>query len=611
MRAAGKQKRQRLNKAVAEEVTSRKTSLSALFGVGKPLHIKPKDLYRKVRDMGGDDQLVIKAINIIKDDLRLSRLHRSLGYERLDGYKHHVALAYRVAKMGLFKNEKSTTDKTKAVLAVLLQEYVACSAITHNEVIREFGREVANLVDSLASLTRLPIRMCEADESGQLNLLAINFNRRQEVLLPGIVLRDENAGILCLLKLTDAYHQLLGLNSIRALKNTDSTQPISLEKLRCLAARNIDELYLGLVRALAQRFDVAALQNDMQRRLFTMLDPEAEKSFQKQYHQIASDLQVEKLLRIIEKSLKKKKYDLSSVVKKAVRRKEPYAAWKKRLDDEYEKMKEKTDKEDYTNVKVDFCTLSDPSLETIHDILGFRFVLKTGSDIEKLEKILSELFEPIYDRRKDFLGKNKKKNGYEALHNTFYLGCGKKVEIQMVDERMERENKKSHDHYKLRPSDEYEAHPAFIFPQELKERLVNIERMCDQVETLLQGKSPPAFVVDSISLVCDAVGTLQNIRSSWTVCDAINYSLACGGGYFDRKGKYIIPKNGESHEDIFRKITEEWGLPPSELMRPVRHGDYYKYVRFASEDALLNFPQPFLPNEVRGPSERLINYGMH
>ncbi len=90
------------------------------------------------------------------------------------------------------------------------------------------------------------------------------------------------------------------------------------------------------------------------------------------------------------------------------------------------------------------------SINDLHDILGFRIIVKSIKNCYDILQLLHEKYHKLSDLTKDYI-KSPKKNGYQSLHTVIILPCNRKIEVQIRTEWMDyiaEHGSASHDKYK-------------------------------------------------------------------------------------------------------------------------------------------------------------------
>jgi len=200
---------------------------------------------------------------------------------------HPVAVACCLADMRL---------DAASIIAGLLHDTVEDTAVTLEDVQKEFGQEIAYLVQGLTKLKKIEISSNQSKQAENLRKLVLAMSDDIRVLL---------------IKLVDRLHNMQTLYHVHSAK---SRQRIALETM---------EIYAPL----AERIGMKNLQDDLQDLAFSELYPDAYESIRLRLETIkrAGLGQVEKIVAALEHTLKETK--LKAEV--TGRLKSPYSIWRK------------------------------------------------------------------------------------------------------------------------------------------------------------------------------------------------------------------------------------------------------------------------------------------
>ncbi|MBX7224919.1 MAG: bifunctional (p)ppGpp synthetase/guanosine-3',5'-bis(diphosphate) 3'-pyrophosphohydrolase [Chitinophagales bacterium] len=325
-----------------------------------------KAIKPRLRD--GDEKRIRQAFEIALES------HKDMRRKSGEPYIHHpLAVATIVAEeIGL---------GVTSVICALLHDVVEDTDYTLDEVKREFGGEVATIVDGLTKISKLG--------SGSDSVQAENYRK---ILL---TLSDDIRVIL--IKIADRLHNMRTLDDVprkNQLKISSET--------------------LFLYAPLAHRLGLYSIKGEFED--LSMKYTESEK-----YKEIASKLNSKKrernrfindfctpLAKEIEKSgLKAKVFGRPKTI---------FSIWNK--------MKKKG---------IDF--------EDVYDKFAIRIIIdaepeKEKEDCWKAYSIVTDLYTPSPNRLRDWIS-HPKANGYESLHTTVMGPKGKWVEVQIRTERMD------------------------------------------------------------------------------------------------------------------------------------------------------------------------------
>ena len=328
--------------------------------------LNQKELIKKVKDYNKflDPQALSKAytfaLNAHKDQKRDSG----------DPYlTHPVAVANILTDLKL---------DSATIATGLLHDTIEDTKITYKTVEKEFGKEVADLVDGVTKISELEGKIIENSKAENIRKLILATSKDIRILL---------------VKLADRLHNMRTLNSI-----TD-------ENRRKRIAKETMEIYAPL----SDRMGMNHIRDELEDLSFKMLNPEArnlvverlsinEKNRENNFKEISNNFKV------ILKS--------NGVKTKIVgREKTPFSIWKK--------MQSKR-----------------VSLEQLTDIIGFRVIV---DDIETCYKVLGIFhsnWSTIPGRFKDFIS-TPKINNYKSIHTAIIGPHKERVEIQIRTQGMQ------------------------------------------------------------------------------------------------------------------------------------------------------------------------------
>lgn len=268
----------------------------------------------------------------------------------------------------------------RSTICALLHDTVEDTDITLEDVHREFGNEIAWIVDGLTKISNVV--------DANTNLQAENFKR---ILL---TLTDDPRVIL--IKLADRLHNMRTLDSMRR----EQQLKVSSETVWVYAP-------------LAHRMGLYNIKTELEDLAMKYMEPDT-------YKEIATKLSETKKERskYINEFIKPIKDKLTKATFKFDiygRPKSIHSIWNK--------MKKKG-----------------VSFEEVYDLFAIRIILdsphaREKEDCWKVYSIITDEYQPSPERLRDWLS-NPKSNGYEALHTTVMGPQGKWVEVQIRSKRM-------------------------------------------------------------------------------------------------------------------------------------------------------------------------------
>ena len=266
------------------------------------------------------------------------------------------------------------------VASGLIHDVVEDTKITVADVEREFGKDVAAIVDGLTKIAKLPSGASQEErqvESYRKLLLSIAKDAR-----------------VIIVKLADRLHNMRTLEWLPP------------EKRKRIAQETRD-----LYAPLAHRFGMAKLRWELEDLSFKHLETDGYKSLAK----LVAQKRVER-----EELIRQMREPLEAALAKAGIRNVEVTGRPKHLWSIYKKMKQR-----------------ERPYEEIYDLLAIRVLVETVPDCYHALGIIHDAFTPLQERIKDYIAQPKS-NGYQSLHTTVF-GPGRQLfEIQIRTREMHR-----------------------------------------------------------------------------------------------------------------------------------------------------------------------------
>ncbi len=264
-----------------------------------------------------------------------------------------------------------------SIVTALLHDTVEDTGATLEDIERQFGPEIARLVDGVTKLTRIEL---QSDQTRQ----AENF--RKLVLAMSADLR------VLLVKLADRLHNM------RTLPSIDSS-----EKRRRIARETMD-----IYAPLAERIGMRDLQDELEGLAFAELNPDARDSIIARL-EFLRDRGGEIVERIIEQ-LRKVMADNGIEARVLGREKSPFSIFRKMQ---------------HKNI----------GFEQLSDIIAFRILVPAAADCYKALGVLHSKYSVVPGRFKDYISLPKP-NGYRSLHTGVFGPEHQRIEVQLRTEEM-------------------------------------------------------------------------------------------------------------------------------------------------------------------------------
>jgi guanosine-3',5'-bis(diphosphate) 3'-pyrophosphohydrolase len=259
----------------------------------------------------------------------------------------------------------------------LIHDVVEDTQVAIEDVEREFGREVAQIVDGLTKIGHLPLHSTEERQVENYRKLLVSIARDARVIM---------------IKLADRLHNMRTLDSLPE------------DKQRRIAQETMD-----LYAPLAHRFGMAKMRWELEDLAFKYLEPE-------EYRRLAKLVAAKRAER--ESLIAQLQAPLERVLKAAGIPNVEVTGRAKHLWSIEKKMQKR-----------------DRPYDEIYDLLAIRVLVNSVPDCYHALGVIHDGWTPVQERIKDYIAQPKS-NGYQSLHTTIF-GPGRQLyEIQIRTREM-------------------------------------------------------------------------------------------------------------------------------------------------------------------------------
>jgi len=308
------------------------------------------------------------------DRLDLELLDRALrfsaaahrGQKRISGedfVSHSIAVAQILAEQLL---------DTTSIAAALLHDVVEDSEVRVEDIAREFGHEVAGIVDGLTKISHLTFRSSAEEQVENYRKLLLSIAKDARVII---------------IKLCDRLH------------NMRTLEPLNAEKRQRIATET-REIYAPL----AHRFGMARIKAELEDLAFKFLEPE-------DYRALVGQVAAKKAAR--EQMILKLRTPLEYELRRAGIESFELTGRPKHLWSIYLKMKKRG-----------------KGFDEIYDLMALRVIVRNVPECYHALGIIHHNWTPLQERIKDYIA-SPKSNGYQSLHTTIFGPGGQLFEVQI------------------------------------------------------------------------------------------------------------------------------------------------------------------------------------
>ncbi|TMC39922.1 MAG: bifunctional (p)ppGpp synthetase/guanosine-3',5'-bis(diphosphate) 3'-pyrophosphohydrolase [Chloroflexi bacterium] len=264
------------------------------------------------------------------------------------------------------------------IAAALLHDTVEDTNLTAEEVKREFGPEVARLVDGVTKLGRISLRTDQQQQAENIRKMMVAMAEDLRVVL---------------IKLADRLH------------NMRTLEPLAEPKRRKISRETLD-----IYAPLAHRLGIGQIKWELEDLAFRHLEPDAYEDVVSRIARKRADREalVSDLREILARELEKVgiQADITG------RPKHMYSVWQK-------------------------MTREAKEFSEIYDLSAIRVLVDSVRDCYGVLGVVHSLWKPMPGRFKDYVAMPKS-NGYQSLHTTVITHTGEPIEIQIRTQEMHR-----------------------------------------------------------------------------------------------------------------------------------------------------------------------------
>jgi GTP diphosphokinase / guanosine-3',5'-bis(diphosphate) 3'-diphosphatase len=449
-----------------------------------------------------------------------------VGQKRKTGepyFNHTLAVAEKLNEWGL--DEKS-------IVAGLLHDAIEDTPVTRVEVEKEFGEEVAFLVEGMTKL-------------GQIKYHGVQT--QVENLRKLILALSEDLRVI-FIKLADRLHNMKTLHALPPAKQ----KRIAMET---------DEIYAPL----AARVGMQNLSGELHDLAFPYLYPKEYEWIKRNVTEVYEKRneylhQIEPLIREV---LKKEGLNPISI---DFRAKRTYSLYSKLL-------------------------RNDMNIERIHDLVAMRLIMKTTEDCYGALGLIHKNWPPLQGRIKDYIAMPKP-NGYRSLHTTVIGPDDKIIEFQIRSKEMHEENENgiaAHWLYKQRLAS---GRTSGRIPLPLNDEMKWLQQLKDWQENYMDPNTNPEeflqamkieFFKDRIFVVTPRGDVIDLPAASTPVDFAYHIHSDLGDSCVGaRVNNQIVPLDRELQSgDLVEILAQKNKKPSEDWLRFVKTGMAREHIRSA------------------------------
>lgn len=320
---------------------------------------------------------LIDEIKGYNESADFSRIKRAWEFAKIahTGQKRLTGEAFVAHPLEVAKRLVAWRLDTPSIVAALLHDTIEDGGAKRQDIVSEFGEEVATLVDGVTKVTSLRLKGSREKEFVE--------NLRKMLLVMAQDLR------VILVKLADRLHNMQTLYSLSAQKQKENAEET-----------------LDIYAPLAERLGMGRVKGELEDLSFPYVFPEEYKKLLKESKPFYKEAEehIEKMKRALLKEL------ISEGIKAEIhgRKKHLYSLYRKLLRPEI-----------------------DGDFDRVHDIVALRIIVGTVAHCYAALGKVHSLYKPVpHIGISDFIAQPKP-NGYRSIHTKVFGPGGRIVEVQI------------------------------------------------------------------------------------------------------------------------------------------------------------------------------------
>ncbi len=338
-----------------------------------------------------DKKLIEKAFELAK--LAHAGQKRLSGEEYLN---HPLHVAYFLSELGM---------DSASIIAGILHDTIEDTPITHKDIEKEFGKDIAFLVEGVTKLSKIEYRRDISPDTSQSKDNSNHLNSLKKMFFA----MAEDIRVI-LIKLADRYHNM------ETLKYKD---PISQKRV----ATETLEIYAPI----AARLGMGRLKGQLEDLAFPYVYPVEYSQLIKKVKEKYADR-----IRYIDRTKPIIKRHLSDanipIIEMNSRAKHYYSLYGKMIKKEMDPVRSREGSQRAS-------TSNGMDIDKIFDLVAMRIIVPDIKSCYEALGVIHKFYKPLPGLIKDYIALPKP-NGYQSLHTTIFCEKGRIVEIQIRTREM-------------------------------------------------------------------------------------------------------------------------------------------------------------------------------